>query len=142
MDHLEAVTLKVLPPIELVHPAKSQRCDQFSQPGGNDHRYVLWQLAQRRLDKMIEVRMGHHHEIEWWQLMDRDTRLDQAFRHDDPWCEVGVGQNVEALPLQQDCGMPDERRCQVIWADLGVAVIRHGRACAIERRAHQMHGKT
>ena len=76
VDHLEAVTLKVLPPIQLVHPAKSQRCDQFSQPGGNDHRYVLWQLAQRRLDKMIEVRMGHHHEIEWWQLMDRDTRLD------------------------------------------------------------------
>jgi hypothetical protein len=83
---------------------------------------------------MIKVRMGHHHEIEAWQLIDGDTRLDQAFRHDDPWGKVRVGQDVETLPLQQDCGMTDERRRQVVWANLGIAVIRYGRARAVERR--------
>ena len=75
--------------------------------------------------------MRYHHEIEWWQLMNGDSRLDQTFRHDDPWGKVRVGQDVEALPLQQDGGMTDERRRQVIWADAGIAVVRCRRARAV-----------
>src|SRR5882724_8315345 len=45
VDHLEAIALVNIPPIQLVYPAESQGRDQLSQPLRDDYGYIFRQFA-------------------------------------------------------------------------------------------------
>src|SRR5919197_1575282 len=93
-DNLDAIAFIRFPPIEFVDAAKTERGDELSQPRRHHNGHVFRQSTERWLDEVIEVRVGHHDEIEAGEPMDRNPGFDETFGHEHAWHKVRVGQHV------------------------------------------------
>ena len=66
---------------------------------------------------MIEVRMGHEHEINWWQVGDTHPGFAQALEHEQPARKIRVDHHILTAHLNKETGMTNESETQFTIAD-------------------------
>ncbi len=67
--------------------------------------------------QVIEVGVGHEHDIDGGQVVQLQSGLAQALENEEPSGEVGVDHNVHPTHLQKKAGMPDEGNAQFAIRD-------------------------
>ncbi len=64
--------------------------------------------AERLAMQVIKVRVSYEDHIRRRQIAQVQTRLPQAFKHEEPARKVGINDDVMSADLQEETGMSDE----------------------------------
>jgi len=68
--NLERSLFDLLPLIEFVHDLEAKVVHQIPHADRNHDRLVGRYVSQRAPVEMIEMRVGHEHEVDRWQMID------------------------------------------------------------------------
>jgi len=66
---------------------------------------------------MIEVRMGHQHEVDFRQIMNFEPRLLEPLDHFQPFRPDRIDQEIELVGLDQERSVPDPGDPHFAFAD-------------------------
>src|SRR5207244_8140747 len=105
--HAQRTKLDRLPFAEFVNDVESKSMHQPPDADRNDNRLIGRDETQRAAVEMIEVRVGHEHEIDRRQMVNVKPRLLQSFDHAEPHRPNRIDQNVGVVRLNQKRRMTD-----------------------------------
>ena len=97
--NFQRTELDRLPFIKLVNNVEPEPMDQTSDTNRNDDRLIGRNFAQRPAIEMIEMRVGHEHEVDRRQMMDVKARFLQSLDHFEPHRPDRIDQDISIVRL-------------------------------------------
>ena len=92
--HLPFALGETLPPVQLDDARKTEVVSEVADASRHHADFGMRQPAQRRLVKMIEVRVREQHEINPRQVLDFQAGTLDALQQEQPVGEIRVNQDV------------------------------------------------
>ncbi len=95
----ERAELDRLPFIKFVHDIETEPMNQSSDANRHDNWLIGCDFAQRPAIEMIEVRVGHEHEINRGQMMNVKSGLLQSLDNAEPHRPDRIDQHIDLVRL-------------------------------------------
>ena len=111
---------KTFPPVQLDDAREAEVVREVADAARHDADFRMRQFAQRRLVKMIEVRVRQQHQINRRQIVDFQAGALDAFQQKKPVRKIRVNQHVQVREL-------DEKRRVADPGDGDLAVLQFGK---------------
>jgi len=99
--HLPVALRKAFPMLQLDDARKAEIVREIADAARHDADFWMWQFPQRRLVKMIEVRVRQQHEVNRRQIFYLHAGALDAFQEKKPVREIRVDQHVQVRELDE-----------------------------------------
>jgi len=91
----------LLPIVQFMDAAKTEVMHQIADLEGDDDRLIRRHPAQRFSVEVIEMGVGHQHQVDGRHIMQTQTRLFHALKDLQPLCPVWIDQQIEFAGLDE-----------------------------------------
>jgi len=104
---LPVLLRKTFPPVQLHDAREAELFCEVADAPRHEADFRGRQPAQRRLVKMVEVRVRQQHQINRWQILHTQAGTLEPLEQEQPVREVRVHQHIQVIELDEERRMAD-----------------------------------